>query len=149
MSLAGPQHMRVSWMSTKNAKNSSPIVQYGLMSGNYSFTARGTSLGSYSYLLYESGIMNRVVIGPLQDSTTYYYKCDGAGNEYKFRTPPPVGPEVPIKFALVGKRFYHLADTPYSMLLISCIWILCNRYLNPCRGFGSIWMDKIHPSAHR
>lgn len=95
--------MRVSWMSAVSVKKKSPIVQYGLTSINYTFTAIGTSLGSYSFLLYKSGMMNHVVIGPLQDSTTYYYKFGGADEEYKFKTPPPVGPDVPIKFAHVGK----------------------------------------------
>ena len=96
--------MKVSWMTPSSATNKSPVVQYGLASGNYTFTAVGTS-ESYSYLLYSSGLMNHVVIGPLQDSTTYYYKCGGAGEEYKFKTPPPLGPDIPIKFALVGKYF--------------------------------------------
>lgn len=91
-------------MSPSNAKNKSPVVQYGLTSGNYTSTAVGTS-DSYSFLLYSSGLMNHVVIGPLQDSTTYYYKCGGTGDEFKFKTPPPVGPDVPISFAVAGKYF--------------------------------------------
>lgn len=139
--------MRVSWMSTKNAKNSSPIVQYGLTSGNYSYTARGTSLGSYSYLLYESGIMNHVVVGPLQDSTTYYYKCDGAGNEYKFKTPPPVGPDVPIKFALVGdlgqtgwtkSTIAHIGDSNYDVLLLSGDLSYADYYQPHWDSFGNL-----------
>lgn len=101
-------YMRVSWMSPTHAKNKSPVVQYGLTSGNYTSTAIGTS-ESYSFLLYSSGTMNHVVIGPLQDSTTFYYKCGGAGEEYTFKTPPPLGPDVPINLAIVGKYYVFKA----------------------------------------
>lgn len=113
MSLAGAKHMRVSWMSPANGKNKTPVVQYGLTSGNYTSTAIGTS-ESYSFFLYTSGLMNHVVIGPLEDSTIYYYKCGGAGKEYKFKTPPPLGRNVPIKFAAVGKCFIFTLHISYS-----------------------------------
>jgi Icc-related predicted phosphoesterase len=127
ISLAGPKHMRVSWMSPTNAKDKAPVVQYGLISGNYTSTAIGTS-ESYSFLLYSSGTMNHVVIGPLQDSTTYYYKCGGAGEEYEFKTPPPLGPNVPIKLAIAGdlgqtgwtkSTLEHIGNSKYDLLLLA------------------------------
>jgi predicted phosphohydrolase len=146
ISLAGPKHMRVSWMSPKSAKNKSPVVQYGLTSGNYTATAIGTST-SYSYLLYSSGTMNHVVIGPLQHSTTYYYKCGGAGEEYQFNTPPPPGPGVPINFAIVGdlgqtgwtkSTLEHIGNSEYDVLLLAGDLSYADYYQPSWDSFGEL-----------
>ncbi|KAG0554933.1 hypothetical protein KC19_12G131200 [Ceratodon purpureus] len=146
VSLAGPNHMKVSWMTPSYTKNKSPVVQYGLTSGNYTSTAVGTS-ESYSFLLYSSGLMNHVVIGPLQDSTTYYYKCGGAGEEYKFKTPPPSGPDVPITFAVVGdlgqtgwtkSTLEHIGNSNYDLLLLAGDLSYADYYQPYWDSFGEL-----------
>lgn len=146
VSLAGAKHMRVSWMSPANGKNKTPVVQYGLTSGNYTSTAIGTS-ESYSFFLYTSGLMNHVVIGPLEDSTIYYYKCGGAGKEYKFKTPPPVGRNVPIKFAAVGdlgqtewtkSTLSHINNSNYDVLLFAGDLSYADYYQPYWDSFGEL-----------
>jgi len=105
VSLAGPNRMRVSWMTSSMTAPST--VHYGTTSRQYNAIASGVKK-SYSYFLYKSGQMHHVVVGPLLDNTTYYYMCGGSGHEFKFTTPPPAGPDVPIKFAVVGKLFWNL-----------------------------------------
>ncbi len=105
VSLAGPNRMRVSWMTSSMTAPST--VHYGTISQQYTAIASGVKK-SYSYFLYKSGQMHHVVVGPLLDNTTYYYMCGGSGHEFKFTTPPPAGPDVPIKFAVVGKLFWNL-----------------------------------------
>ncbi len=97
--------MRVSWMTSSMTAPST--VHYGTTSRQYNAIASGVKK-SYSYFLYKSGQMHHVVVGPLLDNTTYYYMCGGSGHEFKFTTPPPAGPDVPIKFAVVGKLFWNL-----------------------------------------
>ncbi|XP_073392097.1 purple acid phosphatase 18 isoform X2 [Physcomitrium patens] len=138
--------MRVSWMSTVY-QNKPPVVQYGLNSRNYTFTAIGKSFGSYSFLLYESGIMNHVVIGPLEDSTSYYYKCGVGLEEYKFKTPPGVGPSVPVKFAVVGdlgqtgwteSTLAHIGVSNYDVLLFAGDLAYADYYQPYWDSFGEL-----------
>lgn len=100
VSLAGPNYMKVSWMTSD--KSVPATVQYGTQSGNLLQTASGVSK-SYNFLTYKSGSMHHVKLGPLLDSTTYFYRCGGFGPEYNFTTPPQSGPTVPVKFAVVGR----------------------------------------------
>lgn len=92
--------MKVSWMTSDDAAVPA-TVQYGLQSGNLLQSATGVTK-RYDYLTYDSDMVHHVVVGPLLDATTYFYRCGGFGPEYNFTTPPPAGPNVPIKFAIVG-----------------------------------------------
>ncbi len=103
VSLAGPNKMKVSWMTGSRTYNVPAIVRYGTAQGQLTQVATGTTK-SYNYLLYQSGQMHHVILGPLADSTTYFYMCGGFGPVYNFTTPPPAGRDVPIKFAIVGKQ---------------------------------------------
>ncbi|XP_072951489.1 purple acid phosphatase 18 [Typha angustifolia] len=96
ISLAGEKHMRVTWIT--DDQSSPSIVDYGTSSGVYGYTSQGEST-SYSYLLYSSGKIHHVVIGPLEADTVYYYRCGGEGPEFHLKTPPS---EFPITFAVVG-----------------------------------------------
>ncbi|KAJ7553476.1 hypothetical protein O6H91_06G099700 [Diphasiastrum complanatum] len=99
VTLAGPNRMKVSWMTM--SFNSPSTVEYGVASGVYDSAATGVAT-SYTYFLYKSGEFHHVILGPLNDNTTYYYRCGGIGPEFSFKTPPPAGPHVPITFAVVG-----------------------------------------------
>lgn len=93
--------MRVSWITNKDAP---ATVEYGTSPGKYSFSANGNTT-SYSYLIYKSGQIHDVVIGPLSPDTVYYYRCSGSSSkEFSFKSPPS---GLPIKFVVVGK-FIHL-----------------------------------------
>ncbi|XP_051135312.1 purple acid phosphatase 18-like [Andrographis paniculata] len=121
ISLAGEKHMRITWV-TMNAHSPS-IVEYGTSPHNYSFRAQGYS-ASYNYLLYTSGTIHHTVIGPLEDSALYHYRCGGEGPEFQLRTPPS---QLPITFAVVGdlgqtewtkSTLDHIEQCKYDVLLL-------------------------------
>uniref|UniRef100_A0A0C9QL22 Purple acid phosphatase n=1 Tax=Wollemia nobilis TaxID=56998 RepID=A0A0C9QL22_9CONI len=97
-SLAGVNHMRIVWITDDT--NVQSIVEYGITAGVYNYTSlsKGDST-SYSYMLYNSGKIHHVVIGPLEANRTYFYRCGGYGPEYNFKTPPA---QFPITFTVVG-----------------------------------------------
>lgn len=88
--------MRITWI-TGDASSPS-IVEYGTLPGMYTSSSRGER-ASYKYLLYSSGMINHVVIGPLRSNTVYFYRCGGQGPEFQLKTPPS---QFPIAFAVVG-----------------------------------------------
>ncbi|XP_058001349.1 purple acid phosphatase 18 isoform X1 [Hevea brasiliensis] len=96
ISLAGDKHIRVSWVT--DDKSSLSTVEYGTSPGRYSAISHGEST-SYSYLLYSSGKIHHTVIGPLEPSTVYFYRCGGQGPEFQLKTPPA---QLPITFAVAG-----------------------------------------------
>ncbi|KAG5235690.1 purple acid phosphatase [Salix suchowensis] len=96
ISLAGDNHMRVSWVT--NDKSAASMVEYGTSPGRYSNIALGESTW-YSYLFYSSGMIHHTVIGPLEENTVYYYRCGGGGPEYKLKTPPA---QFPVTFSVAG-----------------------------------------------
>jgi hypothetical protein len=98
VSLAGPGQMKVTWVTASEVPAS---VQYGKTSGQFTKIASGVTK-QYSYIFYESDLIHHVILGPLEPSTIYFYRCGGFGPEYNFTT-PPAGPNVPIKFAVVGE----------------------------------------------
>ncbi|KAL3825782.1 hypothetical protein ACJIZ3_021811 [Penstemon smallii] len=121
ISLAGQDHIRVSWVTSD--KNVQSIVEYGKTSGKYDASATGESI-SYRYLFYKSGENHHVKIGPLESNTTYYYKCGGSGPEFSFRTPPVA---FPIEFAVAGdlgqtewtqSTLTHIGSMDYDVLLL-------------------------------
>lgn len=97
ISLVGKDHMRVSWITEE--KDSESLVEYGIKGGEYSKKEIGEHT-SYRYFLYKSGKIHHVVIGPLNPSTTYFYRCGGSGPEFSFKTPPL---KLPIEFVVVGE----------------------------------------------
>ncbi|KAI5074238.1 hypothetical protein GOP47_0010199 [Adiantum capillus-veneris] len=116
--------MKVSWVTSGSTGISR--VDYGRTPGLYDRYAEGTS-ESYSFLLYKSGQVHNVLLGPLEASTLYYYKCGGGGPEYSFKTPPPVGAEIPITFAIAGDlgqtewtsaTLNHIQQADYDVLIL-------------------------------
>ncbi|PIN05398.1 Purple acid phosphatase [Handroanthus impetiginosus] len=121
ISLAGKDHMRVSWITSDKKVKS--VVEYGKMAGKYDRAATGEST-SYRYFFYESGKIHHVKIGPLEPSTTYYYRCGGYGAEFSFRTPPVT---FPVEFAVAGdlgqtewteSTLAHIGARDYDVFLL-------------------------------
>ncbi|KAK4481174.1 hypothetical protein RD792_012055 [Penstemon davidsonii] len=113
--------MRVSWITTDKKVQS--VVEYGKVPGKYEASATGEST-SYHYFFYTSGEIHHVRIGPLEPSTTYYYKCGSSGPEFSFRTPPLA---FPIEFAVAGdlgqtewtaSTLAHIGAKDYDIFLL-------------------------------
>ncbi|KAJ6797494.1 purple acid phosphatase 18-like [Iris pallida] len=96
ISLAGEKHIRISWITDNESSPS--IVEYGISPGEYTSSSQGERT-SYSYLLYSSGNIHHVVIGPLYDSTIYFYRLGGQGPEFHLKTPPS---QFPVTFTVAG-----------------------------------------------
>ncbi|KAK7244923.1 hypothetical protein RIF29_39752 [Crotalaria pallida] len=121
ISLVGKDKMRVSWITED--KHTKSLVEYGTKSGEYTSQATGGHT-SYQYFFYNSGKIHHVVIGPLQPSTTYYYRCGGLGPEFSFKTPPS---KFPVEFVIVGDlgqtewtkaTLQHVDSTNYDVFLL-------------------------------
>ncbi|BBN15145.1 acid phosphatase type 7 [Marchantia polymorpha subsp. ruderalis] len=144
ISMNGPNHMHITWI-TKESGNPS-TVEYGTTSGAYGANASGTS-SSYTYILYKSGEIHDVVIGPLKDDTVYYYRCGGSTTEYSFKTPPPAGPNVPITFVVTGdlgqtgwttSTLEHIRSDDYDMCLYSGDLAYADYYQPLWDSFGEL-----------
>ncbi|XP_024357572.1 purple acid phosphatase 18 [Physcomitrium patens] len=89
--------------------------------------------------------MHHVVIGPLEDSTTYYCKCGGVGAEYRLKTLPLLGPDVPIKFAVVGdlgqtewtkSTLEHIGNSNHDILVFAGDLLYADYYQPYWDSFG-------------
>ncbi|KAH7285893.1 hypothetical protein KP509_33G050200 [Ceratopteris richardii] len=103
--------MRVSWVTIDPLSPS--VVVFGTKSGIYDRVAIGDS-ESYDFLLYRSGQVHNVVLYNLSASTTYFYKCGYESLEYMFKTPPAIGFETSVTFAVAGDL--GQTDDTYSIL---------------------------------
>lgn len=124
VSLAGPNQIKVSWLTSDSSGISR--VDYGTTPGLYDRYAEGSS-ESYRFLLYKSGQVHNVVLGPLEANTLYYYKCGGEGAEFSFKTPPPMGADNPVTIAIAGDlgqtewtsaTLSHIQQSNYDLLVL-------------------------------
>ncbi|KAM7264659.1 hypothetical protein ACFE04_002342 [Oxalis oulophora] len=121
ISVIGEDKMRISWITDDPAP---ATVNYGTSPGVYPNSATGPT-SSYKYVLYKSGEIHNVIIGPLQPNTVYYYRCSSNSSpEFTFKTPPA---QFPIKFAVVGdlgqtdwtkSTLDHISKSNYDLLLL-------------------------------
>lgn len=141
ISLAGDQHMRVTWIT--NDKSSPTLIEYGTSPGKYSSLAEGEST-SYSYLFYNSGKIHHTVIGPLEHNTVYYYRCGGQGPEFQFKTPPS---EFPVTFAVAGdlgqtgwtkSTLDHIDSCKYDIHLLPGDLAYADRFQSRWDTFGEL-----------
>lgn len=139
--MVGRDKMRISWMTRKPALSK---VEYGMSSGVYDTSVIGTST-TYYYLLYKSGHIHEVVIGPLNPNTVYYYSCSAdASREFFFKTTPP---QLPINFVVIG-----------TFLLLSFVYVKLSwnfHYLHSFvymtftnRWFRADRMDRFNTTTH-
>lgn len=133
ISLAGDQHMRVTWIT--DDKSAPSVVEYGTSPGKYSSVAQGEST-SYNYLIYSSGKIHHTVIGPLEHDTIYFYRCGGQGPEFQLKTPPA---QLPVTFAVAG----DLGQTGWTKTTLNHIG-LCKYDLHLLPGDLS-YADYIQP----
>ncbi|OIW11349.1 hypothetical protein TanjilG_19605 [Lupinus angustifolius] len=121
VSQVGKDRMRISWFTIYPTP---ATVQYGLTPSADSFNATGV-VDSYRYMLYYSGPVHNVIIGPLNPNTVYYYRMGKSPKVYTLKTPPS---QFPIKFAVVGDlgqteytktTLEHILTPGYDMLLLA------------------------------
>ncbi|KAI3920246.1 hypothetical protein MKX01_017903 [Papaver californicum] len=122
ISLVGQDKMKITWITEDHGTPA--IVNYGTSKGNYDLSATGT-VSKYKYILYKSGEIHDVVIGPLKSDTVYYYRCGSdVDREFSFKTPPS---QFPIKFTVAGdlgqtgwtdSTLSHMAASNYDVMLL-------------------------------
>ncbi|OEL30539.1 Purple acid phosphatase 22 [Dichanthelium oligosanthes] len=121
ISTVGANNMRISWVT--DDRKAPSVVEYGKSPGKYTASAMGDH-ATYQYFFYKSGAIHHVTIGPLEPSTTYYYRCSKAGDELSLRTPPAI---LPIEFVVIGdlgqtgwtaSTLSHIGAGDYDMLLL-------------------------------
>ncbi|XP_051147063.1 purple acid phosphatase 2-like [Andrographis paniculata] len=91
----------VSWVTVKEA--GSNTVLYWPENSDQKNVTQGT-LTKYKYYNYTSGYIHHCTLKNLTYNTKYYYEV-GIGNTTRtfwFITPPPIGPDVPYTFGLIG-----------------------------------------------
>ena len=116
--MAGEDKMRVTWIT----KDLTPaVVDYGTASGRYTNSSSGVT-STYRYLIYKSGHIHDVVIGPLTPNTVYYYRCSSnSAHEYRFKTPPA---QFPIKFVITGMCICSDFNIPHRLyILLMCLMV--------------------------
>lgn len=136
ISLVGADKMRISWVTKDDTP---PVVHYGRAPGRLESSATGGTR-SYRYLMYKSGTIHDVVIGPLTPDTVYYYRCGPSGSEFSFKTPPS---QLPLRFAVAGPYLPPVCDNFNSYTRS----VLRFDFLPLCRWFWADGVDQFHPAT--
>ncbi|KAK4281639.1 hypothetical protein QN277_013107 [Acacia crassicarpa] len=120
ISAVGKDKMRISWITDTPTP---ATVHYAASPDANGPSTTGTT-SSYRYLLYKSGQIHDVIVGPLKPNALYYYRLGDSSQVYNFTTPPS---QFPIKFAVVGDlgqtewtktTLQHIANSNYDMMLL-------------------------------
>ncbi|GMI80903.1 purple acid phosphatase 22, PURPLE ACID PHOSPHATASE 22 [Hibiscus trionum] len=141
ISLAGKDHMRVTWITED--EDVASMVEYGKVSGEYDAIAEGEHT-SYTFFFYRSGKIHHVKIGPLESSSTYYYRCGGHGPEFSFNTPPST---FPVEFVVVGdlgqtewtaSTLAHVGNKDYDVFILPGDLSYANTHQTLWDSFGRL-----------
>nr|QDK54967.1 purple acid phosphatase 12 [Stylosanthes guianensis] len=92
----------ISWITTEEPGSSS-VTYWPEEQESNKLQAHGYFL-TYNFFNYTSGYIHHCTLQDLEFDTKYYYVV-GIGNttrQFWFRTPPPLGPDVPYTFGLIG-----------------------------------------------
>ncbi|KAI3753328.1 hypothetical protein L2E82_25379 [Cichorium intybus] len=91
----------VSWVTMEEP--GSDTVVYWSEDTNSENTAKGI-VTTYTYYDYTSGFIHHCNLTDLEYDTKYYYEVgiEHASRTFWFTTPPPIGPDVPYTFGLIG-----------------------------------------------
>ncbi|KAL3628317.1 putative purple acid phosphatase 20 [Castilleja foliolosa] len=142
ISLSGTNHMRITWTTSYNYSTPA-IVCYGTSPQNYTSSSKG-STKTYNYVMYTSGYIHDVVIGPLNPNTLYYYRCGSKRRQpaFSFKTPPAL---FPIKFAVAGdlgqtkktsSTLKRVSKSNYDVFILPGDLSYANRRQNKWDKFG-------------
>ncbi|XP_057769148.1 bifunctional purple acid phosphatase 26-like [Salvia miltiorrhiza] len=109
----------ISWITADGPGSNK--VRYGLADGEYHLTVEGT-LQNYTFSNYTSGYIHHCLVDGLQFDTKYYYEIEGGNSSRRFwfRTPPPIHPDAPYKFGIIGdlgQTYNSLSTLEHSIQL--------------------------------
>ncbi|KAI3912352.1 hypothetical protein MKW92_042819 [Papaver armeniacum] len=138
ISLVGEDKMRITWITNDHGTPSK--VEYGITEETYNLSAIGRAY-SYNYLIYQSGEIHDVVIGPLTPDTVYYYRCGSNYDRvFSFKT-------LPAKLCLssdLGQTGWttttlnHIAALSYDVMLLPGDLAYADYYQPRWDSFGQI-----------
>ncbi|GAQ84117.1 Purple acid phosphatases superfamily protein [Klebsormidium nitens] len=138
-----PGQVSVTWIVPSRTKTKS-VVMYSTEPEKYSNEATGVS-ETYGYTIsYKSGRIHHVTLGDkkrLLPDTTYYYRVGDPNSkiskELSFKTLPSQGPDVPLKFVVIGdlgqtewsqSTLGHISKTEYDMVILAGDLSYADRY---------------------
>ncbi|KAJ4970477.1 hypothetical protein NE237_003576 [Protea cynaroides] len=119
----------VSWVTQDEPGSSNAF--YWTDNSTEKYSAEGSYL-TYRYYNYSSGFIHHCTMDNLEYNTKYYYEV-GVGNttrKFWFITPPPVGPDVPYTFGLIG----DLGQTSHSNSTLT------HYQMNPMNGQTMLYL---------
>ncbi|CAM8920023.1 unnamed protein product [Rhodiola kirilowii] len=141
ISVVGADKIRVTWISDDK---SAAVVKYGTSKDALNSTATGSS-STYKYILYTSGNIYDVVIGPIQPNSVYYYTCGSDDTQvFSFKSSPA---QFPVQFAVVGdlgqtewtkSTLKHLSESSYDVLLLPGDLSYANTIQSRWDSFGRL-----------
>ncbi|KAL7598416.1 hypothetical protein Lser_V15G24833 [Lactuca serriola] len=126
----------VSWV-TQDEPGSSTVVYWSQNNKKFKSTGRITT---YKYYNYTSGFIHHCKIKNLEFNTKYYYEVGSGGTtrRFWFTTPPPVGPDVPYTFGIMG----DLGQTYDSNLTLT------HYEMNPVKGQAVLFVGDLSYADH-
>jgi hypothetical protein len=98
-----PDQAHIGWTTPCNAN---AVVVYGFAANGLNLTATGNTT-TYTFAdIYTSPYIHHTIISGLPTSTQVFYRVGGTQSGFSavmnFTTHPGVGPNIPLRFALIG-----------------------------------------------
>ncbi|CAN8328010.1 unnamed protein product [Cochlearia groenlandica] len=157
--------MIISWVTPINLAGNN-VVTYWMASNGSDVTkpekkkAHGATK-SYRFYDYSSGFIHHATIKGLEYDTKYIYEVgtDKSVRQFNFTTPPPVGPDVPYTFGIMGdlgqtyasnETLYHYMSNPKGQAILFAgdlsyaddhpnhdqrKWDTWGRFVEPCAAY--------------